>query len=71
MLIVLDGLTPRYLSEKDMILEKSKRIWDKVVYRESNDNLMIEILKNYGVRFYHQEIVSLKIIYIYIVMEEQ
>ena len=29
LIIVLDGLTPRYLSEKEKILEKSKNVWDK------------------------------------------
>ena len=53
MIIVLDGLTPRYLSEKDKILEKSKNVWDKHQYGDSNDKLKLEFLKNYGVRFYH------------------
>ena len=57
-IIVLDGLTPRYFSEKEKILEKSKNIWDKELFGDSNDNLKLELLKNYGVRFYHQEIVS-------------
>ena len=55
---MLDGLTPRYLSEKEKILEKSKNIWDKQQFGETNDNLKIEFLKNYGVRFYYQEILN-------------
>lgn len=49
---------PRYLSEKEKILEKSKNIWDKYQFGEHNENLKIEFLKNYGVRFYHQEILN-------------
>jgi len=51
--IVLDGLTPKYLSEKDKILEKSKNVWAKLFYNDSNENLKIEMIKNYGVRYYH------------------
>ncbi len=53
LVIVLDGLTPKYLSEKDKILEKSKNVWAKLTYYESNENLKIEMIKNYGVRYYH------------------
>jgi hypothetical protein len=55
---VLDGIIPQYLSDKDKILERSKNVWDKYGYNEDNDKLKVEMLKNYGVRFYHQEIVS-------------
>jgi hypothetical protein len=58
LVIVLDGVTPKYLSEKEKILEKSKNVWTKLTYNESNENLKIEMIKNYGVRYYHQEIVS-------------
>lgn len=58
LLIVLDGLTPKYLSENEKILEKSKNIWDKHQYGESNDELKVELLRNYGVRFYYQEILN-------------
>jgi hypothetical protein len=54
---VLDGIIPQYLSDKDKILERSKNVWDKYGYNEDNDKLKVEMLKNYGVRFYHQEIV--------------
>ena len=59
LVIVLDGLTPKYLSEKDKILEKSKNVWAKLTYNDSNENLKIEMIKNYGVRYYHQEIVTI------------
>ena len=58
LIIVLDGIIPQYLSDKDKILERSKNVWDKYGYNEDNDKLKVEMLKNYGVRFYHQEIVS-------------
>ena len=58
LIIVLDGIIPQYLSDKDKILERSKNVWNKYGYNEDNDTLKVEILKNYGVRFYHQEIVS-------------
>ncbi len=32
MLIVLDGLTPKYLAEEDKILEKSQQIWHKLSF---------------------------------------
>jgi hypothetical protein len=57
LIIVLDGLIPQYLSDKDKILNRSKNVWDKHSYNDDNDKLKVEILKNYGVRFYHQEIV--------------
>ncbi len=60
LVIVLDGLTPKYLSEKNKILEKSKNVWAKLTYNDSNENLKIEMIKNYGVRYYHQEIVCYK-----------
>lgn len=53
LVIVLDGLTPKYLSEKNKILEKSKNVWAKLTYNDSNENLKIEMIKNYGVRYYH------------------
>ena len=59
LIIVLDGLIPQYLSDKDKILNRSKNVWDKHSYNDDNDKLKVEILKNYGVRFYHQEIVRL------------
>ena len=59
LIIVLDGLIPRYLSDKDKILDRSKNVWDKHGYNDDNNNLKVEILKNYGVRFYHQEIVRI------------
>lgn len=59
LIIVLDGIIPQYLSDKDKILERSKNVWDKHGYNEDNNKLKVEILKNYGVRFYHQEIVRI------------
>jgi hypothetical protein len=59
----LDGIIPQYLSDKDKILERAKNVWDKHGYNEDNDKLKVEILKNYGVRFYHQEIVRLLFAY--------
>jgi hypothetical protein len=55
---VLDGLTPSYLSAKEKILEKSKNVWLKQQAGDSNDKLKVEFLRNYGVRFYHQEILN-------------
>lgn len=53
LIIVLDGLIPRYLSDKDKILEKSRSVWYKEQLGNDNDHLKEEILKNYGVRYYH------------------
>ena len=37
LIIVLDGLTPKYLAEQDKTLEKSKNIWQGLDYGENND----------------------------------
>jgi hypothetical protein len=58
--IVMEGLNPKYMAEKDLVLEKSKTVWDKVSSGSSKNDLNFEILKSYGLRFYHQEIVNYK-----------
>jgi hypothetical protein len=54
----MEGLNPKYMAEKDLVLEKSKTVWDKVSSGSSKNDLNFEILKSYGLRFYHQEIVN-------------
>jgi len=36
LLIVLDGLTPKYLAEEERVLEKSYKIWDPLFLQESS-----------------------------------
>ena len=58
LLTVLQGMTPRYLSDKDKAIEKSLAVWSQATGHSSNDEVKGEILKSYGSNFYYQEIVS-------------
>lgn len=69
LLIVLDGLTPKYLSEEDKVLKKSQAIWDTIQNSTGDMQNLNQELKNsislaYGARFYYQEIVS--VLYLYV-----
>eukprot|EP00347_Sterkiella_histriomuscorum_P006973 403350735 len=62
-LIVLDGLTPKYLSEEDKVLKKSQDIWDTIQNSTSDIQILNQELKNsisiaYGARYYYQEIIN-------------
>jgi hypothetical protein len=55
----MDGLTPVFLSDREKTLDKSRNLWEKHSQQGNESDLREEILRNYGARYYHQEIVSL------------
>ena len=61
LVIVIDGLVPKYLSEKQQnILQKSWYVWDQLLTadEQNNQDLFFKILETYGSRCFMSEVIN-------------
>ncbi len=49
---MMDGLTPKYLADPNLIIDKSYNIWSHIGFGDNDDQMKKLSLQEYGVRFY-------------------